>query len=98
MCSSLTYEAFSAATQSKFRVSVEGADTVALQLIAVSPAERSERHEQFSIEFLGPNEPFLGQGTRRFDHDQMGGFDLFIVPVGHDPQGYRYEAVFNRLR
>jgi hypothetical protein len=28
----------------------------------------------------------------------MGQFELFIVPVKQDAQGFYYEAVFNRIR
>jgi hypothetical protein len=41
---------------------------------------------------------FLGQGGRKFEHDQMGHFELFIVPIGKDDSSFLYEAVFNRLR
>jgi hypothetical protein len=41
---------------------------------------------------------FLGQGVRNFQHEQMGNFELFIVPVQQDAQGFYYEAVFNRIR
>jgi hypothetical protein len=41
---------------------------------------------------------FLGQGVRNFEHEQMGKFELFIVPVEQDEQGFYYEAVFNRIR
>jgi hypothetical protein len=41
---------------------------------------------------------YLDQGVRNFIHDQMGQFELFIVPIRQDAQGFYYEAVFNRLR
>ena len=41
---------------------------------------------------------FLDQGVRDFSHDQMGQFELFIVPIRQDAQGFYYEAVFNRIR
>jgi hypothetical protein len=47
--------------------------------------------------FRAANEPFLGQGMRRFEHDQMEDFDLFIVPIARDEEGTEYESVFNRL-
>jgi len=28
----------------------------------------------------------------------MGEFDLFLVPIGEDDQGFRYEAVFNYFK
>ena len=41
--------------------------------------------------------PVLAQQIYPFEHDRLGRFDLFIVPVGQDAQGLAYEAVFNRL-
>ena len=54
------------------------------------PAGRS----QFSIVFLGPREPILPQRIYRFEHDVLGAFDLFIVPIGPNDAGMQYEAVF----
>jgi len=48
----------------------------------------------FSIVFRGPLEPALGQGGYRFEHEQIGTFELFIVPIAADADGRRYEAVF----
>jgi hypothetical protein len=31
------------------------------------------------------------------EHDEMGQFDLFLVPIRQDDQGFYYEAVFNRI-
>jgi hypothetical protein len=47
----------------------------------------------FRLEFLGPHSPMLGQGTFSFRYGDQG-FDLFIVPIGSDAQGVRYEALF----
>jgi hypothetical protein len=41
---------------------------------------------------------FLSQGVHNFKHDQMGQFELFIVPIKQDEQGFYYQAVFNNLR
>lgn len=47
----------------------------------------------FRLEFAGPLNPQLGQGTFAFhiDHDQFG---IFIVPIGETERSRRYEAVF----
>jgi hypothetical protein len=37
----------------------------------------------------------LPQATYRFEHETIGAFDLFIVPVGRTAQGVSYEAVFS---
>lgn len=49
----------------------------------------------FSLIFRGPAEPILPQRTYPLRHDQLGAFELFIVPVGRDDAGTRYQAVFN---
>jgi hypothetical protein len=48
----------------------------------------------FSIVFLGPREPILQQRIYRLEHDELGTLDLFLVPIGRDDAGVRYEAVF----
>jgi hypothetical protein len=48
----------------------------------------------FSIVFLGPREPVLPQRIYRLEHEQLGTLDLFLVPIGRDDAGVRYEAVF----
>jgi hypothetical protein len=48
----------------------------------------------FSIVFLGPREQALPQGTYRVEHAAIGAFELFLVPIGPDEAGMRYEAVF----
>jgi hypothetical protein len=53
--------------------------------------------ERFSLYFVGP-ESYLEQKIYSVEHEQMGVFDLFLVPVGHDQNGFRYEAVFNYFR
>jgi hypothetical protein len=40
----------------------------------------------------------LPQGTYAFAHDDLGEFDLFIVPIGQAPGVFQYQAVFNRVR
>ena len=51
--------------------------------------------ERFSAFFSGPGDRFLSQNTYSIEHDQMGTFALFLVPVKQDQNGFRYEAVFN---
>ena len=97
MAETFTQEAFAKHLNTKFQVQLEAGQSVELRLIEVSELKSYERQEEFWILFLGPNEAFLGQGTRLVDHDVMGQFDLFLVPIRQDDQGYYYEAVFNRI-
>jgi len=50
--------------------------------------------EQFSVVFRGPLDPALGQGTQELHHAGLGDLALFLVPVGADADGLRYEAAF----
>jgi len=68
-----------------------------VELIKVSELLISPSQERFSIEFQGPSETRATQGTYTFEHEDMGTFDLFIVPIRQDPNGIIYEAVFNRF-
>ena len=98
MEASLTHEEFSKNANTKFQVEVDERTQVELDLIAISELKIYPQQEEFTIVFRGPLDSFLGQGARNFMHDQMGRFELFIVPIRQDAQGFYYEAVFNRIR
>ena len=98
MGASLTHEEFSKNANSKFQVQIDENTHVDLELTDISAIKLHPQQEEFTIVFRGPLDAFLGQGARNFSHDQMGDFELFIVPVRQDAQGFYYEAVFNRLR
>ena len=91
------HAAFAEHLNTTFRVYLEDGNTVDTELVEVSELLLSPRQERFSLVFRGPNETFLGQGNRRFAHDQMGEFELFVVPISKNDQGTNYEAVFNRI-
>ena len=98
MEASLTHEEFSKNANTKFKAQADDNTSVELELISVSELKLYPQQEEFVLEFLGPFNMFLDQGVRNFTHDQMGDFELFIVPVKQDAQGFYYEAIFNRLR
>ncbi len=70
---------------------------VTVQLTEVTPRNATARQETFSLMFRGPADRFLPQKTYRLKHDRLGEFDLFLVPVAQDKEGFIYEAAFNRL-
>ena len=98
MEASLTHEEFSKNANTKFQVPIDENTPVELELTEISEIKLHPHQEEFTIVFRGPLDGFLGQGARNFTHDQMGQFELFIVPIRKDAQGFYYEAVFNRLR
>jgi hypothetical protein len=98
----LSFEVFARLVKSKFRVwfDVDKALQLELQEATVpriTPAGGMDMsYESFSLLFLGPAGPLLPQGTYPFECEPLGRFDLFIVPIGRDPSGVKYEAAFNR--
>lgn len=76
-----------------------GDDAIVLHLTAIDTGPRqpdAPRVQPFSLVFTGPPHPNLGQGIHRLVHAELGGLDVFLVPIGYDATGsLRYEAVFN---
>jgi hypothetical protein len=75
----------------------DGADALEMRLVeaaSLGSTSGEESRAPFSVVFLGPLEPVLPQGIYRFEHEALGTFELFIVPIGPDETGMRYEAVF----
>ncbi|HET6975065.1 MAG TPA: hypothetical protein VFI24_01995 [Pyrinomonadaceae bacterium] len=93
---------FAKHVDTKFRILVDAPQPIDLTLVSVTP-RRVEPHEQagmerFSVMFMGPKEIFLPQQTYRVSHPEMGEFDIFLVGLGQEPEGFRYEAVYNYYR
>lgn len=91
----LTKEAFAENLNTKFRVPLEPPNAAELELVEVLETMRTPRQQQFSVFFRGPLDYLLPQATYHMEHEKMGAISLFIVPVGREQDGFRYEAVFN---
>ena len=91
-----TLETFSPAVGQSFAVGNEGEAKVEL-VLAEAAAEDSGAHAprpSFSLLFHGPADPFLPQGTYRFQHEAIEAMEIFVVPLGRDEHGTVYQAVF----
>ena len=85
-----------------FRIEADGSGWVETTLIEATPlggggdgdAEVAGRRAPFSLVFRGPRDRVLPQRIYRLAHAEMGEFELFLVPIGPDGEGMRYEAVF----
>lgn len=101
MAATLTEEEFSQHVHTKFRVKADAPQAVELYLVEVKGYERKSEAgsqggmERFSVFFSGPGDCYLPQKIYSLEHDRMGAFDIFLVPIGLDEEGYNYEAVFN---
>jgi hypothetical protein len=92
----LTGDTFAAFLNGRFRL-ISGPEAgMELELVEFNAGSRSAHHEAFSIVFRAPVEAPLEQRIYRLEHESLGAFELFLVPIGKSPEGVRYEAVFNR--
>src|SRR5215208_7678817 len=100
MSATLTEAEFSKHVNTKFRIA--GDQPTELELTEVkgylSKAHEQAGMERFSAFFRGPANRYLVQQTYAIEHEQMGAFDLFLVPLSRDDSGCRYEAVFNYFK
>jgi len=97
MATDLQHEEFLKHLNTRFGIRLSEAEAVEAELTEVSERLMSPRQERFSLVFRTAKDKLIEQGIRTLEHDAMGNFDLFIVPIGRDDDGTYYEAVFNRL-
>ena len=97
----LTEQEFSRHLNSTFQLNLED-HTLELKLVEVKaymPGKNEQAGmERFSIYFEGPPDRRLPQKLYHLEHADMGGLDLFLVPIAADEKKLRYEAVFNYFR
>lgn len=89
----LTLADFTPRLGTGFEIALQGG-TVLLNLRSAQELPSMGRDGgSFRLEFIGPAQPMLPQGTYgfRFGDDSVG---IFIVPLGQEPRGIRYEAIF----
>jgi uncharacterized protein DUF6916 len=102
MAASLTEEEFSKHINTIFSINLDAGGRVDLELVEVKGYMRkpgdAEGMERFSVFFKGPGKPLLAQQTYSLSNEGMGTIDLFLVPIGLDEGGFRYEAVFNYFK
>jgi hypothetical protein len=77
------------------------AGSIEMELVEVNSLGNSLGHkhpsaerEPFSLVFRGPKAPVLIQKIYPVEHRRLGVLDIFLVPIGPDGEGMRYEAIF----
>jgi hypothetical protein len=97
----LSITTFAERTGQSFRIFPDGAQPLAVELVEVtdltSPGGAGTPKRErapFSIVFRGPRDLALPQRIYRMEHDDLGTFELFLVPIGAGNDGTRYEAIF----
>ncbi len=100
MSAPLTQKEFAKHVNTKFRIASDA--PLELELTEVKGYARGDNEaegmERFSAFFHGPADRCLQQGTFAIEHDSMGAFELFLVPIARDEKSFRYEAVFNYFK
>jgi len=103
MLASVTHATFAEYLGERFRMYVDAERALDVELIevvpygsrATKPSGAGGGREPFSILFRGPATPVVPQRIYRIAHDRFGMLELFLVPIGPDAHGMRYEAVFS---
>ncbi len=75
-----------------FDLELRRADPSPYQDAKESAGERDR--DPFSVEFHARLPHYVEQQIFSIEHEKLGEFDLFLVPLGPDAEGHRYEAVF----
>ena len=92
------YEDFKANFDSTFTVNTNGDEAISLELIAVNDLRQhaGQKEQPFSLIFLQKNkDTLLTQQIHEFTHEKLGSFQIFIVPIGSEENGFLYEAIFS---
>jgi predicted RNase H-like HicB family nuclease len=99
----LTVEAFQSRIGESFRIRPHPDTDVAAELIearalgggpARADAGASRRRMPFSLSFRTSLTTPLPQRIYEVAHDELGSYEIFLVPVGPDAAGMVYEAIF----
>ena len=105
----ISFSEFSSQVRTGFRVHAGPGRVVELQLMEACldpkmpqlgrrPALDAD-YEKFSLIFSGPRRELLEEKCLRFEHDQLGSFELVVLPIfTRKPDRMNYQAVFNRPR
>ena len=101
----IPFARFADLMNTKFWIRQEPGIEVSLELVSATrpPTTVPEdtpgagpRYESFSLVFNGPLDRPLRQQTYPFEHERIGRFDLFIVPISRERGALQYQAVINR--
>lgn len=97
MLETFTVETFSGLVGDIFRLQVDGEQGFDTELIEATPLGPAldQARAPFSLVFRGPAGILVPQRIYRLDHADLGAFELFLVPIGPDEVGMRYQAVFS---
>jgi hypothetical protein len=93
----LTLELFESLRGEAFEIS-DGSGALTTTLVEATNLREAQgagqRSRQFSLVWRGPPGAVLPQRIYTVSHPALGAIELFLVSVGQDADGVRYEAIF----
>lgn len=94
----LTHDRLAACLNQGFTIDLGDGSGIEAALIEVSARGSATAagpgRQSFSAVFRGPSAPLLPQRIYALHNATLGELQLFLVPIGPDHEGLRYEAVF----
>ena len=97
MLDKLTLESFQPHLNQKFTIHAQPGVEIESVLKAcegLGTGPERGRARQFRLLFLGPLQPIFPQRIYRVENREFGSVEMFLVPIGPQDGGMRYEAVF----
>ena len=91
--------AFQAHLKTEFLIGISKVSVRLIEVLNLGSKQSADgRKEAFTLTFRGDNGSPLKQDTYLIEHEKLGMFSLFLVPVvSRDKSARYYEAVINRL-
>jgi hypothetical protein len=65
-----------------------------LEVSRIGSEPQGDTRHPFSLLFRGSHTDSPVQSVYHLEHPKLGQLDLFLVPIGSDEAGIRYEAIF----
>lgn len=93
----LRLEHFAGRLNETFRAALKEGD-IEFVLVEARPlpaAMPGAARDPFSLVFRNTSALLFPQQIYRMNHELVGSFDVFLVPVARDLDGFLYQAVFN---
>ena len=83
----ISQQEFAGSLDTTFKLKTSDSTLYDLQLVSIEDTSMAPNHEQFSLEFRGPVGMTLRQSIYVMEHESLGVFNIFLVPVRRDNSG-----------
>jgi hypothetical protein len=90
-------EQFSGQVDSTFKARLDDGSSFELHLFKLETTISNNIQEAFSLLFRAPLDIPPFQNVFQIEHDELGAFELFLVPIKKKDDCLVFEAVFNNL-